>query len=386
MLGFGFSQGLQIMVARRIGEKEFAETGKTVEHGFFALALLGAVLLLLVKIFGDGFLYMLLDSPRISHASNDYISIRIYGIFFAFIHIALRAFYIGIGKTKIITWTTIFMSVANIFLDYILIFGKFGMPVMGIKGAALASVIAEGMSAVFFIIYSYKTLDLRKYKLFFFSAFSPPLFNRIMKVSTPTMLQNFVSLSSWLTFFFFVEKLGEKELAVSNVIRNIYHILLLPIWGFSAAVNSLVSNLVGQNRQSELFGLLLKAVVSSTIMVLGFSLVVLLFPYASIHLITTDPGLVTTARPILYIIAAGATLLSVSFIFFSAISGAGRTLEALIIELSVLAAYLLYTWYFCIVLKADIFYVWTAEISYSLLLGMVSFLYLISGKWKGKIL
>ncbi len=74
-----------------------------------------------------------------------------------------RALYIGITRTKVLTINAIVMALTNVVLDYALIFGKFGLPEMGIKGAAIASVLAEASSILFFVIYTYATVDLKKY-------------------------------------------------------------------------------------------------------------------------------------------------------------------------------------------------------------------------------
>ena len=68
-----------------------------------------------------------------------------------------RALYIGITRTKVLTVNAIVMALTNVVLDYALIFGKFGLPEMGIKGAAIASVLAEASSILFFVIYTYLT-------------------------------------------------------------------------------------------------------------------------------------------------------------------------------------------------------------------------------------
>ena len=73
-----------------------------------------------------------------------------------------RALYIGITRTKVLTINAIVMALTNVVLDYALIFGKFGLPEMGIKGAAIASVLAEASSILFFVIYTYATVDLKE--------------------------------------------------------------------------------------------------------------------------------------------------------------------------------------------------------------------------------
>lgn len=77
----------------------------------------------------------------------------------------VRALYIGITRTKVLTINAVVMALTNVVLDYALIFGHFGLPEMGIKGAAIASVIAEAASLLFFLIYTYITVDLKKYGL-----------------------------------------------------------------------------------------------------------------------------------------------------------------------------------------------------------------------------
>ncbi len=74
------------------------------------------------------------------------------------------------------------------------------------------------------------------------------------------MMQNFFSMASWLAFFLFIEKLGESALAVSNIIRSFYVILMIPMWGFGSATNTLVSNLIGRGKQAEVMSLVMKVV------------------------------------------------------------------------------------------------------------------------------
>ena len=60
------------------------------------------------------------------------------------------------------------------------------------------------------------------------------------------MIQNFLALSCWFVFFILVERMGEHELAISNIIRSIYVLLMVPVWAFGSAVNTLVSQVIGE--------------------------------------------------------------------------------------------------------------------------------------------
>jgi Na+-driven multidrug efflux pump len=253
---------------------------------------------------------------------------------------------------------------------------------MGIAGAALASVLAEVSACIFFILYTIFGINHHKYLLFNFSGFKLDLYLRVLRVSFPMMMQNFISLSSWLTFFLFVEHMGERELAVSNIIRSFYVVLMIPMWGFSSATNTLVSFLIGQGRQSEVISLVYKILLMC---VAGVALVVgagMLFPDQALRVYTNSPELIDAARPVLYVISLAALMLSIAFIFFNAVSGTGRTQVSFVIEVIVLAVYLIFTYLLVYFWTSDIAVVWTSEYMYAALMGLLSFLYLKSGKWR----
>ncbi len=122
------------------------------------------------------------------------------------------------------------MALTNVVLDYALIFGHFGLPEMGIKGAAIASVLAEAASLLFFLIYTYITVDLKKYGLNRLRSFDPVLLMRILSISCFTMLQYFLSMATWFCFLCGSgERLGQRELAIANIVRSIYIVMLIPV-------------------------------------------------------------------------------------------------------------------------------------------------------------
>ena len=77
------------------------------------------------------------------------------------------AFYTGVTQTKVLTYSTFIQATVNVIFDYALIFGNFGLPEMGVKGAALASVISELAALIYFFAYSKKRLYFKKYLLFY---------------------------------------------------------------------------------------------------------------------------------------------------------------------------------------------------------------------------
>ncbi len=381
MLGLGFGTGAQIIIARRLGENKLKEIGEVVVHSIVFLSLLAIVAFIILE-YGSAFLLKYaINSKAIYSGSIEFLRIRAFGIFFAFINITFRSFYVGIAKTKVITYTTIVLASVNIILDYALIFGNFGMPEMGIRGAALASVIAEISAMFFFLLYTFKTVNYREYDLFCFTKFRWLKLQKIFKVSIPMMIQQFVSLSVWFLFFLFVEKIGEMALAVSNIIRSIYVLAMVPIWGFATATNTLVSILIGQKRHDEVFSLILKIAILCFV---GVSILVsmgLFFPRILMEIYTNNTELIEMGVPALYVVSVGALLLSVGFIFHSGVSGTGKTNVSLTIEMVVLLMYITYTYVVIIVLKSNVTGAWTSEIVYGSLLSITSLGYLKSNRW-----
>ncbi len=384
MLGLGFGTGAQIIMARRFGEGNNHAIGKTFDHALYFILPLALVAFLVLFIFAPAILRPMVQSDSIYQATLQYLDFRVYGIFFAFLQILFRSFYIGISNTTVITSSTLLMAGINIVLDYVMIFGKWGFPEMGIQGAALASSISEACAVVYLFVYTWRKQHHKTYQLFEFKAFDRKLFNRNFELSAPIMVQNFFSLGVWFVFFLLVEKMGEQALAVSNIIRSIYIVLMIPIWGFASAANSLVSYLIGLQHSDKVFTLIKRIVWLSLGGVLVIVLLSMIFPSLIIRVYTEDPDLIKIAVPVLYVVDVGSLALSVGFVVFNGLIGTGRTMIGLFIELLTLAFYLFYVWLLTSVFRSSVAMVWTSEIIYGGFMIVLSSLYLKFGKWQSQ--
>jgi putative MATE family efflux protein len=384
MLGFGFSIGTQIIVARRLGENKHSEIGKIVEHSHYFLIALAIFLIVIMRFNMPFILNKVLESKDIEIATRSYLDYRIFGLFFSCINFGFRAFYIGVAKTRVITWTTVFMALTNVFLDYVLIFGHFGFEEYGIAGAAIASVIAEIVAFIFFIFYTLKYVDYKFFGLFEFSRLDFSVLKRILTVSFPMMMQNFVSFIGWFFFFLFVEKMGEHSLAISNIIRSIYVVMLIPIWGFTSASNTLVSFAIGQKRQNEVISLVFKILKTCMLGVVVLVCINLIIPEKIIAIYTNNQILITDSLPSLYVVSIASIFLTIGFILFSGVSGTGMTRVSFAIETIVIFMYVFITYILTNLENPKIEYVWSVEIFYGFIIGLLSFLYLRFGKWQDK--
>ncbi len=382
MLGLGFGQGEQIVVARRHGENKPGDIGSVVNQSFLFLIGLSFVAFIILRYGSVLILDYGVKSAEVHKATTIFLKYRSFGIFFAFINVVFRSFYIGLGRTKIISYNTFLLAIVNIVFDYLLIFGKAGFPQMGIAGAAIASVMAEVAAMIHFAIYTRYFVDVSAYGLFRKLKLEYERMVRILKVAIPTMVQQFVSLSVWFVFFLFVEKLGKSSLAVSNIIRSIYVILMVPIWGYATASNTLVSYLIGQGESK----LVMKLVYKIALLSVGSVMIIVLlsFGFAKdvLSIYTNDPTLIALGIPVFKVVSVGACLLSLGFVFLSGVAGTGKTNISLYVELLVLTMYLAYTYAVVEIFHGNVTVAWTAEWLYGSMISLVSWAYLKTNRWK----
>lgn len=384
MIAFGFSQGSQILIGRRNGEKRYNAIGEIFFHGVIFLMLLGILVFAAVQAFGREAMYTFMNSEAIADAATRFLDMRIWGIFFVFPNVMFRAFFVGIQRTKVLSANAIVMAVVNIILDYGLIFGNLGLPEMGLEGAALASVIAEGVSLLFFVIYLIAAVDWKKYGFKWELKYDIKVIRSMLDVSVFTMLQSFVSLSTWFLFFAFVEKLGERPLAVSNIVRSLYMILLMPIQALSATSNTMISNAIGAGDTDKVLKILMKIIRMAYYILIPISLIIVLFPKAFLSIYTTDPTLIADSIEPTWVLIGGLLFAAAGSIMFNAISGTGNTRSSLFFEVVSLIVYTGYMWYVIYELRSSIAVCWTTELVYWLVLMVTCYPYLLSGKWKDR--
>lgn len=384
MIAFGFSIGAQIMIARRNGEKEYLSIGNIFYQGIYFLLAVAVIMFTVSFCFSPYILSRIISSPNIYEASISYMNWRIFGFFFSFIAVMFRAFFVGTTQTKTLTLNSIVMVLSNVVFNYILIFGKFGFPKLGIAGAAIGSSLAELVSVIFFIIYTWKRIDCKKYALNILPNIQFRTLKRILNVSLWTMIQNFLSLSTWFMFFLFVEHLGERALAITNIVRNVSGIPFMITAAFAATCGSLVSTLIGAGEIRYVRNTINQNVRIAYACVLPVLTFFALFPSLILSIYTDMPELREAAVPSLWVLCSAYLLLVPANIYFLSVSGTGNTRTALSLELYTLLIYVVYITFLILYYKADVAWCWTSEHIYAVFILTFSYIYIKKGNWEGK--
>lgn len=383
-IAFGFSVGSQILIARRNGEGNYRAVGPIMWQGTAFSFGMAVCLLILMYFSAAPLIRLLITSDSIYGATYEFFTWRIWGFLFAFVNVMFRGLYIGITRTKVLTMNAVVMALVNVVLDYDLVFGELGLPEMGVRGAALASVIAEASSLLFFLLYTYYKVDLKKYGLNRFGQFDLSMVLRILRISCFTMVQYFLAMAIWFVFFMALERLGQRQLAVANIVRSVYVVLLIPVQALSTTANTLVSNLIGAGGSSGVVTLLHKiSRMSFLIMVVCVGLCVA-FPGSILSVYTNEEALLVESVSALYVVCGAMLIASLANVYFNGISGTGNTQAALVLEIFVQVFYALYIIVVGMVIQAPVDVCFTTEVIYYVLMLGSSLIYLKKAKWQNK--
>jgi len=385
MVAFGFATGVQILIARRHGEKNYLAIGRIFDNSFYFLGITSLVITFVVISFGPALLKPFIASEAVYKASSTFLSYRVLGLFFASAVLLFRSFYTGITFTKYLSISSAIMAGVNIILDYALIFGHWGFPRLSIQGAGIASSISEVCALLFFIIITWRNSRLKQYVIFKLVKPDFEIIKNILGISIFVMFQYVLSLGSWFVFFMFIEKMGERPLAVSNIIRSLYLMLMIPGWALCSVTSTLVSNSLGEGKPNFVIPIIKKILKFSVAAMTVTVFLAALIPRQAISIYTNDVSLIAATVPSYYIILAATFIFMAMSILFNGVLGTANTKFALGIEVITLTFYLASAWLFAVRLHLRIEYVWTAEFVYSSSIGILSYWYLKKGNWRSKV-
>ncbi len=161
---------------------------------------------------------------------------------------ALSSFYSGRGKTTTVMVVNTLGMLINIGLDYLLIFGKLGLPAMGIDGAAVATVIA--FTAITLMYVAAMAWDRRNRIYCLWSGRGPDreLFVRLLRFGLPSGMQQFLDIACWNVFIQLIGRLGTRELSATVLVFNLNGLVFIPLLGLGTAVTVLVGHRIGEGR------------------------------------------------------------------------------------------------------------------------------------------
>ncbi len=386
VIGSGLNNGLQALIARRAGENRPEEIGKLYAQGIRLALMLSAGGIGLTYLLAPVILRHSLHSAVMSEHAIRFLEIRVWGLPFLYIYQLRNALLVGTNHSKLLIYGAIAETIMNIVLDYGLIFGHYGLPALGFNGAAIASICAEitGMAMVYGII-RYKKVD-QKLSLSEHNGYDAKNIRLILVQSAPLIFQYAISISSWEFFYILVEHHGQRDLAISNAMRNIFGCCGALTWSFASTTNSMVSNVIGQGKTSLVLPLIRRIVKISLTIACCIAILLNLFPAQVLLIYGQDPDFIQHAIPVIRVVSVAILLMSVGTIWLNAVTGTGATRINLAIEFFTIIFYCCYVYLVLEYFHLPIIYGWMAEWLYWSFTFVLAFIYIRKGKWQNKVI
>lgn len=382
--GHGLNNGLQALISRRAGENRIDDIGSLFAQGIRISLVFSIAGILLTWFIAPYVLSWSLRDAESVRICVHFLNIRILGLPFLYVYQMRNALLVGTNQSKYLIIGTATEGIVNICFDYMLIYGKWGMPALGFDGAAYASIIAEfcGLLSIYWVIrYFGITKQLQLFRNWKYHAGNVRL---ILLQSYPLILQHVISVGSWEFFYILIEHHGERDLAISNAMRNIFGFFGCFTWAFAATANTMVSNVIGQKRHPEVKKLIYRIMYWS----MGFALIVFLFlnvfPHVFLSIYGQGESFIQAAIPVTRVVSSALVLMSVSVVWMNAVTGTGNSRINLFSEIAAIILYCSYVYTVLEVLNMPITWGWASEWIYWMTILVPSFFYISSNRWVKK--
>lgn len=359
-ISVGISIGITSIIARRFSAKKYSSTEEYASIGFFIGLIISLIISIFMIIYTKEILYIGGACNDAISLGNTYMKIISLGCFFYMLTSMINGILRGYGNTKTPLLISIIINIINISLDWILIFGKLNIPELGIKGAAIATSIAQIIGFLFAIIYIMKKSKI-KLRLKYIINLKVHKLKKLLVLVIPSSLQEASFDISRLLSTFIIMRLGETAFAANQITTTIESVSFMPGWGFSVAATTLVGHKIGEKNIKDAKKYTFICVIIGTIFMALCSIIFLIFPNALIKVFinSSEIQVIKLGASCLMIASLEQVPMGISLILGGALKGIGDTKTPFIV--SFISSWFIripLMFYFVYILKTSVIYVW----------------------------
>tara|TARA_B100000959_G_scaffold278208_1_gene336142 strand:- start:119 stop:1540 length:1422 start_codon:yes stop_codon:yes gene_type:complete len=345
-LGVSLMVATQTITSRRYGENHYSKCSESLFNGQLLGLLFGLPFLIFGFIYCQSIIEFFIKDSKTIDECVKYTSIQFLGILFPISTFIYRGFYTGIQKTSIYLKVVFISNIINIYLNLGLIFGRDNLiiyfsnfdipfvknigllwtfipfPEMGIRGAALGTVIASFLSfSCFFLYYFsediYTKFHLQKFRINFNNM------NKHLKLSWPIIKREGTVMLGLTIFLAIIGMLGTIQLAAANILIRIYNISLMPALGIGAACSSIVGYSLGKNNPKNAETSIKEGLKYNLLIMGTFACCFILFTKPILSIFTSDLNLLKVTIPLLKFFAFISILDAIAITLMNALDGSG---------------------------------------------------------------
>lgn len=384
----GTAAYVSTFVAQYFGAGRFNRIGPAVWQGIYISLLGGIAILFLIPLAGPLF-RLIGHEPVLQRLEVDYFQILCLGAFPVVAGSAVAGFFSGRSKPLPVMWVNFAATIVNVVLNYALIFGNWGFPEMGIRGAGWATVISAVFSFLVFMGMFLARRSRQAYNTLAGWRLESELFSRLMRYGVPSGVEFFMDISAIALFVLLIGRLGTENLAATNIAFNINMIAFMPMIGSGMAISVLVGQYLGGDRpeiaqKSAYSGLHLTLLYMGSLAA-SYVLVpeVFIAPFAVQADSARYVKIFGITVVLLRFIAVYSIFDALSIIFLSALKGAGDTRFVMFLMGGMAGSVLVLPTFVAVVfVNSGLTSCWVFITAYATFLGIGSLIRFRGGKWK----
>lgn len=290
--------GSSIVVAQYLGSKKYQEVPKIAAVAITMNLVISLVLSTLFVLFSKQMMLAMNLHGDVLMYADKYLAIIGGGIFLQALINATAAIVRVHGWTRQTMYVSVAMNILHIVGNYILIFGKFGFPELGVQGAAISSVVSRVIALIIFFWLLYQALEFRidfKYYL----ALPKEYIKKILAIGIPSALEQVLYQGCQITFLYYVTFLGSEALAARQYAYNISMFTYLFAMAIGSGTAIIVGRYVGANRKDDAYEQLWTSVKWAISFTLVMVAVVMIFRYPLMRIFTDNPEVIKIGASVL---------------------------------------------------------------------------------------
>nr|BFF37116.1 MATE family efflux transporter [Tenacibaculum mesophilum] len=251
-LGIGFSTAITPLIAEADSSNNFTQAKSTFKHGLFLCTMMGLVLFLAV-FFSKPLMYLMKQPIEVVELAIPYLDLVAFSLIPMIIFQAFKQFSDGMSMTRYPMYATLIANVLNVLLNYLLIYGKFGFPELGIVGAAYGTLLSRFVMVVYlWWLLSKKERSKRLVTNIKFFVLDTLMIRKILNLGTPSAMQMFFEVAIFTAAIWLSGLLGKNPQAANQIALNLSSMTFMVATGLSVASMIRVGNQKGLKNYKEL--------------------------------------------------------------------------------------------------------------------------------------
>jgi putative MATE family efflux protein len=379
---FAVGTGALAIVARHIGAGAKRAAEETVRQSIVAAAVLSAVAILPVLVWAPALIGAFQVRPEVIAAATPFVRIVMLGVPAGAVLFVIVSGLRGAGDTRTPLAIGAAVGTVNVAAAYVLIFGRLGLPALGVAGAALATTLAFGTGAALGIaalVRGRLVLALRWRPL----RMRPDVVRRVLRIGYPAAIEHLLMQVGFFLYIVFAAQHGTAAVAAYFIGVRILALSFLPGFGFAAAAATMVGQSLGGGRpgEAERSGWAALRLALRLMSVGGVVIFVAARPVA--RLFVDDPEVIADAVSFIRVLAAAQPLMAIDFTLGGALRGAGDTRFPLVtVLLGFYVCRLGFAWMVTFGLGLGVLWLWLALIGDYTARSLLKAWRFRSGRWK----